>query len=108
LIFSFNLVSILNSFGSFGSLDLEFRSPSGVAVDSAGNIYVSDIYNNRIQKFDATGAHLLSFGNSGPELQRLLYPEGVSIGPAGYIYVTDTYNSRIHKYDANGVNQYAK
>jgi DNA-binding beta-propeller fold protein YncE len=36
---------------------------AGIAVDAAGNIYVSDVDNSRIQKFDPTGAYLAQWGN---------------------------------------------
>ena len=42
----------------FCSGDYEFNNPSDVALDSAGNLYVSDLINNRIQVFDATGSYL--------------------------------------------------
>jgi DNA-binding beta-propeller fold protein YncE len=43
--------------GQFGPV-----SPSAVAVDSAGNVYVVDFSNNRVQKFDSAGDFLLMFG----------------------------------------------
>ena len=41
----------LTKWGTEGSGDGQFRDPWGVAVDSAGNVYVADTYNHRIQKF---------------------------------------------------------
>ena len=37
--------------GPEGSGDGEFYHPAGIALDGAGNVYVADTYNNRIQKF---------------------------------------------------------
>jgi DNA-binding beta-propeller fold protein YncE len=41
----------LLQWGTFGSGVGQFLYPSGVAVDASGNVYVSDVNNNRIQKF---------------------------------------------------------
>ena len=45
----------LAEFGSYGTGNGQFASPRDVAVDDAGNIYVADAENNRIQAFTATG-----------------------------------------------------
>ena len=43
--------TLLAQWGSFGSGDGQFNDPRGVAVDAAGNIYVVDSVNQRVQKF---------------------------------------------------------
>jgi hypothetical protein len=47
----------------------EFAGPQGIAIDSAGDVYVSDRRNRRVQKFNPAGEFLLMFGggvNKGP------------------------------------------
>jgi hypothetical protein len=57
--------------GSGGSGSGQFSIPTGVAVDSAGDVYVLDLANHRIEKFDSEGNFLLSWGGdvvaSGPD-----------------------------------------
>ncbi len=82
-----------------------FNEPWGVAVDSAGNIFVADTWNHRVQKFDVNGKFLLAWGvaglsSEGPD--RLWGPRGIAVSPAGRVYVTDTGNKRVAVFDANG------
>ena len=84
----------------------------GIAVDSIGNIFVTDTTNSCIRKIDANGIITTVAGNglwgydgdNGPALQaRLKIPRGVAVDSAGNIYIADTYNYRIRKVDANGI-----
>ena len=55
----------LLKWGSEGSGEGQFNRPSGMTVDTAGNFYVADTFNNRIQKFDSAGNFLMSWGGGG-------------------------------------------
>jgi serine/threonine-protein kinase len=73
--------------------------PQGVAVDSAGTVYVSD-FNNRVVK-------LTVGSNSQTELPLtgLTYPEGVTVDIRGNVYVADRGNDRVVKFDAGSDTQ---
>ncbi len=103
--------------GSYGysgdggnAADARLYSPSAVAVDSAGNIYVADLYNNRVRKVDAATKIITTVAGNGSYGYRgdggdarnasLYYPYGVSVDSAGNIYISDFYNNRIRKVDA--------
>lgn len=82
-------------------------SPSGVAVAGDGKIFIIDAGNNRVQKFDETGAFLLEWGSAGvgnSEFNFSTYGEssGIIADASNNVYVADTNNNRIQKFDANG------
>jgi hypothetical protein len=57
--------TFVSTWGSAGTGDGQFNSPLGVAVGPAGNVYVVDQGNHRIQKFDSTGTFLTTWGSKG-------------------------------------------
>jgi hypothetical protein len=88
--------------GTSGSGDGQLFTPRAVATDSAGNVYVADTGNNRIQQFDSSGAFIRKWGGSGSGAGQFNYPDGVAVGPAGHVYVADTGNHRIEEFDPSG------
>ncbi|NLA32272.1 MAG: DUF3344 domain-containing protein, partial [Methanomicrobiales archaeon] len=82
--------------------DGDFDTPSGIAVDAIGNIYVADRLNWRIQKFDGAGNFLTKWGSPGSEDGEFQQPAGVTVDTTGNVYVVDEFNYRIQKFDSNG------
>ena len=90
----------------------KFWSPSGVAVDTAGNVYVADTNNNRIRKItpagvvstlagSSTGAS--GFTNGTGSAASFYYPNDVALDTAGNLYVADWSNNAIRKITPGGV-----
>src|SRR5208283_3293396 len=85
------------------------RGVRGVAVDSAGDVYIADTFNYRIRKVSAgtittvAGNGIESFsGDGGPASSAPLnQPLGVAVDPAGDIYIADSGNNRIREVLAN-------
>lgn len=101
--------------GSAGSTDAtgtsaRFNSPSGVAVDSAGNCYVADTSNHVIRKITSTGAVTTFAGTAGVigstdatgASARFNYPSGIAVDSNGYVYVGDHFNHTIRKITPTG------
>ncbi len=90
-------------FGSEGVDDGEFSSPTGVAVDKEGNIYVADTDNHSIQKFDKDGKFLARWGGDPDSVEgSFYYPRGLATDPEGFVYVADSGNNRVQKFDSEG------
>lgn len=91
-----------NAWGIQGSGNGQFLEATGVAVDSAGNVYVADQNNQRIQKFNSTGTFLAKWGSNGSADGQLKGPQGIAIDSSDNVYVVDTGNDRIQKFDTSG------
>jgi uncharacterized protein (TIGR03663 family) len=90
------------TWGDLGSLEGQFDSPKGLAIDSQGNVYVADSQNHRIQKFDSEGNFLLAWGSVGSAPGQFSEPWGVAVGPDDRVYVADTWNHRIQSFTSEG------
>jgi uncharacterized protein (TIGR03437 family) len=87
------------------------KYPYGVAVDSAGNLYVADALNARIRRVTPGGTITTVVGNGqwgfsgdgGPATSASLnWPLDVAVDAAGSLYVADTSNARIRKVTPSG------
>ena len=104
------IVQKFNSSGAFqlgwgtaGSGNGQFlNGAGGVAVDSAGNVYVTDLGNHRIEKFTSGGSFIMSWGGNGTGNGQFSGPEGIAIDSTDNIYIADTGNHRIQKFNTSG------
>ena len=108
-----------------GSLGGELTNPEGIAVDTAGSVYVADADNDRVQKFDSSGNFLSAWGKdvvaggaTGFEICTVAAickagvpgglggefddPVGVAVDSSGGVYVADAENNRIQKFNGAG------
>ncbi|RXE87998.1 hypothetical protein DRB05_04815 [Pseudoalteromonas sp. A757] len=79
-----------------------FTSPSDVALDSKGNIYVADGGNFRIVKFDQYGKLVKAWGEKGELPGQFNFPHSLYIDADDTLYVTDRQNARIQLFDTEG------
>src|SRR6476659_6889583 len=89
--------------GTSGSGNGQFlNGAGGVAVDSAGNVYVTDLGNHRVEKFTSGGSFIMSWGSSGTGNGQFSAPEGIAIDATDNVYVADTGNHRVQKFNTSG------
>ena len=91
----------LSDFGGSGSGEGEFHGPQGACFDPGGNIYVVDSGNNRVQKFNPSGAYILGFGRPGEYEGQLNNPTDCAAAD-DMVYVSDTGNNRVSVFDDSG------
>jgi formylglycine-generating enzyme required for sulfatase activity/sugar lactone lactonase YvrE len=82
----------------------KFSSPTGVAIDTTGNVFVSDYHNHKIRKITPAGlvTTLAGMGESGSYdgqavASKFYWPMGVAVDNLGNVYVADTWNHKIRK-----------
>ena len=83
----------------------QISSPYGIAVDAAGNVYLADLYNNRVRRVDAgtgtittvAGTGVGSYGGDGgpATTAQLDYPLGVALDAAGNLLISEYNNHRV-------------
>ncbi|WP_161499303.1 NHL domain-containing protein [Flavipsychrobacter stenotrophus] len=107
--------------GYFGDLGLavnaQLNSPSGVATDHKGNVFIADVYNHAVRKIDTGGRITTIAGDGSPGytgngypaiMSSLNFPKGVWADSTGNLFIVDQGNSVIRRINTGGViNTYA-
>jgi sugar lactone lactonase YvrE len=108
-------VSTLAGSGSSTSVDgtgigASFYNPTGLAVDSSGNVYVADYSTHKIRKVSPAGVvtTLAGTGSSGSNdgagaVATFKNPQGLAVDSSGNVYVADYGNYKIRKVSPAGV-----
>jgi sugar lactone lactonase YvrE len=86
-----------------------FNTPSAIALDHLGNLYVADTGNHAIRRIAPGGAVTTLAGNGSPgyvdgigRAAQFNGPVGIAVDDAGIVYVADTYNDRIRRIGPDG------
>ncbi|WP_394351410.1 YDG domain-containing protein, partial [Psychroflexus aurantiacus] len=107
------VVSTLAGSGVSGFADgtgssAQFRTPTGVAVDASGNVYVADANNHRIRKVTPAGvvstlagSGVSGFADGTGSSAQFRFPYGVAVDASGTVYVADASNHRIRLIEQN-------
>jgi len=88
------------------AVNAKVNNPKGIAVDTDGNVYIADTFNNRIRVITLDGNIVTiagagaagDTGDGGPALQaRMFFPTGIAIDANKNLYVCDNQNNRVRK-----------
>ncbi len=117
-----NTIAGIGAAGSSGdngpAISAELYTPSGVSLDSFGNVYIADTQNNRIRKVDTSGTITTVAGggccgsgyggDGGPATLALLYgPSSVAVDASGNIYIADMWNQVVRKVADGNITTFA-
>jgi sugar lactone lactonase YvrE len=86
--------------------------PTGIAIDTAGNVFISDYFNNCVRKVDALTGNISTYAGIGgstgysgdgglANAAKMTRPGGLACDIAGNLYIADTYNDRVRKVTAS-------
>ena len=92
----------VDEFGDYGDGDGELIWPVGIALDSAGNIHVTDEWLNRVTVFDKDGKFLRAWGKSGAGDGEFNGAAGIAIDREDNLYIVDGRNHRVQKFTGDG------
>jgi YD repeat-containing protein len=87
--------------GIVGSGAGQFNWPVGVAIDSSGNVWVAEANNQRIQKFNAEGKYLSTYGSTGTGGGQFNGPLNIAFVGSN-LFVTDELNNRVQELTGTG------
>jgi len=88
-------------FGKEGEGPGEFKFPYGIAGDSQGQVYVSDLYNGCISVFDSKGKFIKYFGEKDPK-EAIIEAPGILRIAGDKLYCTDIKKSKVLIFDMTG------
>jgi RHS repeat-associated protein len=92
-----------SQFGVEGSGGGQFDKPGGIATDTAGNLWVVDMNNSRVEKFSPSGTLVGAYGTKGSGGLQFNEPYGIAINSTtGNVYVGDKENNRVEVLSSSG------
>lgn len=104
-----NRIQVFNTDGEFlmtwgerGSEPGQLMTPTGLTVDSSGNIWVVDRGNSRVQSFTPDGEYLSTWGSEGSADGQFLTPTSIVIDTNGLIYISEADGTRVQMFTPEG------
>lgn len=94
--------SHVRTIGERGGDPGNFNFPTNLFVDAAGQVYVADTLNFRVQIFDGQGRFVRTFGTQGDTPGTLNRPKGIAVDSEGHVYVADTSFNNFQIFDGEG------
>ncbi|MCW3040071.1 MAG: hypothetical protein JWM31_1976, partial [Solirubrobacterales bacterium] len=90
--------AVLAEFGGLGTKIGKLVAPAQISLDPAGDVWVADRGNSRVQRFGPDGERLAAFGARGTGPGEFLRPNSVAVDCHGTVTVTDTDNNRVQSF----------
>jgi len=99
-----NLLRTIGTAGKKHELTEEgqFAAPTNVALDQDNNLYVTDMFNNRVEVFDADGNFIRAWGKAGDRPGYFSRPKGIAIDSDGHVWIADSVQDILQCYTQDG------
>ena len=96
--------NLFDKIGTRGTDEGQFISPTSIDIDNKEKtLYITDLDNNRVQKFSLDGEFITEWGSLGTSDGQFNDPGDIAVDSTeGIVYVTDINNNRIQKFDTEG------
>ena len=92
----------VSSFGALGTGNGQFNHPGDVAIDPKGVLWVADVGNKRLQKFNQKGEFIGTFGSAGTGNGQFSSPKSIAFDAKGNMWVVDAGNNRLQEFGPAG------
>jgi YD repeat-containing protein len=90
------------AFGSAGTGPGQYQHPGGLAVNDEGDVWVTDVENNRIEELWANGEFKAEIGRAGTGPGEFFRPKSIAFTDEGDFWVADSGNNRLQEFNRNG------
>lgn len=90
---------VLRKIGGTGKEPGLFNRPTHVTVDDAGNLFVTDAFNFRVQQLDANGKFVRAIGYQGTHPGAFARPKGIAVDREGHLYAIDAAFELVQVFD---------
>lgn len=78
------------------------NAPWGIALDIGNNVYVAELFGNRVDKYSSTGTSIAQWGSGGNGNSQFNHPKYIDLDGSGNVYVADNMNHRVQKFSSSG------
>lgn len=101
-------VSVLGTIETKSFISAGLSSPNGIAIDSSGNIYVTDNSAYKVMKYNSSGVLQWSIGNGygdvvgSSAIAKFMNPIGIAVDTVGNIYISDSNVDKVKMIDSAG------
>jgi sugar lactone lactonase YvrE len=86
-----------SAFGSAGTGNGQFAHPADLAIDKAGNLWVADELNNRLEVFNDKGEFVKVIGSAGSGNGQFSKPKSIAFDGKGNVWIADSGNNRLEE-----------
>ncbi|MEE9128633.1 MAG: phage tail protein [Phycisphaerales bacterium] len=102
-LFALDSLHLIGIWGEYGVEPGRFDEPWSLAADGAGNVYVVDYGNHRVQKFDSHGHVISEFSDNAQTIAGVAQPREIAVAPErAEVYVLGSNPARIVVLDTDG------